>query len=117
MDSSFSASKIAKLAYLELSETETKDFQKQFAAILSYVDKLKDIPMTSEEAKKMGAFHITTSFYELMGLDAALTLREEGCDAPATRLNLTNDEALKNAPQTGGIPGELLFEVPSIIER
>ena len=26
-------------------------------------------------------------------------------------------EALKNAPRSGGLPGELLFEVPSIIER
>lgn len=117
MDVGFSAEKIAKLAYLELSETEKKDFQKQFEAILSYVNKLQNVPMTADEAKKMGEFHITTAFFDLLKLDPSLSLRSDQNDSVAAKINLTNEEALKNAPKTGGIPGELLYEVPSIIER
>jgi len=113
----FSVDKIAALAYLELKPQEKADFQKQFDAILEYVNQLQELEMKPEEAKKMGAFHITTAFYEALKLDPRLKLRDENKESEVSKLNLTNEEAMKNAPRTSGIPGELLYEVPSIIER
>lgn len=113
----FSVDKIARLAYLDLTAEERTAFQKQFRSILEYVDQLQKVPMTAEEAKEMGAFHITTAFYASLGQDPSVSLRDETQSDEVNRLNLTNDEALKNSPKSGGIPGELLFEVPSIIER
>lgn len=112
----FSVDKIAQLAYLKLSPQERQTFESQFDAILNYVNQLNEVPMTAEEAKEMGAFHITNAFYKTLALDPSISLREE-MDADVEKLNLSNEQALKNAPKTSGIPGELLFEVPSIIER
>ncbi len=116
---SFSVDKVAELAYLKLSAEEKSAFQTQFEQILKYVGQLQAIPMTETEAKEMGEFHISSAFYKELGLDPSATLRgDEDSESTDIRgLNLKNEEALSNAPKTGGIPGELLFEVPSIIER
>lgn len=113
----FSVEKVANLAYLELSTAEIKTFGEQFQNILKYVGQLNEVAMSPQEAKSMGAFHITSAFYDLMNVDPQTSLRIEESSGDVEKLNLTNEEALKNAPQTGGIPGELLYEVPSIIER
>lgn len=112
-----SVEKIANLAYLKLSETERATFQKQFGDILKYVEQLQSVPMTAEEAKSMGAFHISLAFYKYLGIDPTVTIRDEAQFEEVKRLTLSNEEALKNAPKSSGLPGELLFEVPSIIER
>lgn len=113
----FSVEKIASLAYLKLSEEEKKTFEKQFQDILKYVDQLKEVPMTEREAQEMNAFHIQKAFYEQFGLDPLFSLRDETQDEDFSGLKLTNDEALKNAPKVSGLPEQLLYEVPSIIER
>lgn len=116
-DLEFDVQKIARLAYLELTPEEQRSFQKQFQDVLGYVNQLRAVPMTAAEASQMGAFHITDQFYELFHLSSEEVLREDHAADVVGRLNLTNDEALRNAPQKAGIPGELLFEVPSIIDR
>ncbi len=113
----FSVDKVAKLAYLELTPSEKVAFEKQFTSILNYVDQLQKVPMSADEAKKMGAFHISTAFIESLGLDPQFSLRDETAESETQRLRLSNEEALKNSPKSSGIPGEMLFEVPSIIER
>ncbi len=112
-----SVEKIAQLSYLELQNEEKERFQKQMGSVLAYVDQLQKVPMTDAEAKSMGAFHITNAFYEMLKIDPSENLRDENSEAEVESLNLSNEEALKNSPKSGGIPGELLFEVPSIIER
>jgi len=114
---SFSVDKVAGLAYLKLSEVEKKTFESQFKDILGYVDQLQKIPMSADEAKSMGAFHIQQKFYETLGLNFATSLREDASDTEAESLLLTNAEATRSAPKADGLPGELLYEVPSIIDR
>lgn len=109
--------KIANLAYLELTETQRKLFQTQFENILKYVGQLDEIKMSSKEAQKMGAYHVLLPFYEMLGIDPSASLRDEGAPSEVSKLVYTNDEAVGNASKTGGLPGELLYEVPSIIER
>lgn len=113
----FSVDKVAALAYLRLTDAEKKAFQAQFENILKYVDQLQQVPMTAEEGNQMGAFHVSLAFYEALKIDPSANLRNEDESNETEKLIFTNEEALKNAPQTGGIPGELLYEVPSIIER
>lgn len=112
-----SVEKIAALAYLKLTDEEKPQFQKQFEDILSYFNELGKVPMSKEESASMEAFHVQSAFYESLGLETSVTLREDLDPREAKRLILTNEEALENAPQSSGIPGELLFEVPSIIEK
>jgi Asp-tRNA(Asn)/Glu-tRNA(Gln) amidotransferase C subunit len=115
---SFSVEKVAELAYLKLSPSEREAFAKQFKDILGYVDQLQKVSMTASEAKSMGAFHIQTAFYEELKLEPSLALRngsDQGQEVEG--LVLSNEEATKNAPKSSGLPGQQLFEVPSIIER
>lgn len=111
-----SVEKIAQLAYLKLTESERVQFTQQFGDILRYIEQLEGVPMTPEEAKQMGAFHITSAFYEILQLNPDLSIRNESEFENFNELVLRNEEALKNAPRSSGLPGELLFEVPSIIE-
>lgn len=113
----FSVDKVAKLAYVSLTQEQKKTFKAQFEDILKYVDQLNEVPIKPEEAKDMGKFHVQTAFYKALGLDPSQTLREEAKNEDLNQTNLTNEEALQNAPKTGGLPGELMYEVPSIIER
>lgn len=114
---SISVDKIASLAYLKLSETDKAKFQSQFENILTYVKTLDEIKMSPEEAKAAGNFHILTAFYKELKIDSLQSLRNEAQSAEVNSLNLTNDEALKNAPASSGLPDALMYEVPSIIER
>lgn len=109
--------KVAALAYLKLSSEELKSFEKQFKEILAYVDQIQEVPMSAEEAKSMGAFHIQTAFYKQMGLSSLESFREDQSNDEGQKLLLSNEEALQNASKKSGLPQELLFEVPSIIER
>ena len=113
----FDVEKIARLSYLELNDDERKIFETQFSDILKYVDQLNQIPMSSEEAKSMNSFHIQSAFYDMFDLDPNANLRSEPADEEQKSLILSNSEALENAPKSSGLPNELLFEVPSIIER
>jgi Asp-tRNA(Asn)/Glu-tRNA(Gln) amidotransferase C subunit len=109
--------KIANLAYLELSEMERSLFQTQFENILKYVGQLDEIKMTPEEANQMGAYHVLLPFYEILKIDPTTSLRDEDSAEENRALIFSNDEAVANSARTGGLPGGLLFEVPSIIER
>ena len=113
----FSVDKIASLAYLKLDDEEKNTFQKQFDEIFKYVDQLQEVPMTAEEAKEMGAFHVQTVFYKELGLNTDDTLRDEDKFKEVNSLILTNSEATSNSHRSEGLPGEILYEVPSIIER
>lgn len=117
MGVSFNVEKVAQLAYLELSSEEKARFEKQFEEILAYVDQLQEIPMTDEETKAMGAFHVQTAFYEAMKLQMREKLRLKTEPSEELKsLQLSNSEATRNAPKASGLPDELLYEVPSIME-
>lgn len=109
--------KIASLAYLELTSEQRSRFQSQFENILKYVGQLDEIKMSSDEAAQMGAYHVLLPFYEQLGIDPALSLRNEDESSEVAKLIFTNEEAVNNSAKTGGLPGGLLYEVPSIIER
>ena len=109
--------KTAELAYLKLTEQEEKEFSDQFDKILHYMDKLQSIPMSDEEAREMGGFHILSAFYKKFGFDYSTKLRFEndGSNDFGKQI-LNNDQAVANAPATGGMSGEALFEVPTIVK-
>lgn len=114
----FSVEQVAALAYLKLSEEEKSAFEAQFRDILNYVDQLQNVPMSAEEAHAMSAFHVQKAFYEQLKMPFSSKLRDENKEMPEwEKLKLSNEEALANAPKKSGLPQELLFEVPSIIDR
>lgn len=108
---------VAQLAYLELKPDEIKRFEDQFESILEEVERLQEVSMSQAEADEMGRFHVTTAFYEQLSLSPASSLRNEEDQNSFEKLLLSNQEAVQNAPATGGLPGELLYEVPSILEK
>lgn len=113
-----SVEKVASLAYLKLSSEEKTKFEKQFKDILDYVDQLQKVPMSSEEAKQMGAFHVQTLFYESLKLDPSSKLRDDlDSHHDFEKLILNNKEAVGNAPAASGLPNAEMFEVPSIIKK
>jgi len=114
----FDVDKVASLAYLKLNDDEKKSFSGQFSQILDYVDQLQKIPMSPDEAKNMGAFHVQAAFYEMFKIDPLESLRNEKDSSPDfDKILLSNEEALQNAARSSGLPKQLLFEVPSIIDR
>lgn len=119
----FPIEKVAELSYLELSEDEKKEFQDNFKEILSYVDHIQSVEIPPNEAAKLGSFHVQTAFYQRLGLSSLQTLRQPAEHRSETEnsefesLKLTNETTVKNAPATSGLPGELLFEVPSILSK
>jgi len=86
--------RIAALAHLELTASETELFTRQLGDILSYFDRLQQIDTTGVPATT----HPVTS---------APVLR---ADNP--RASMPRDEALANAPDPGG---DGLFRVPKVI--
>lgn len=109
---------VSRLAYLSLTESEKARFEKQLEEILNFVDQLQQVPMTAEETKKMGQFHVQTAFYESLKLDPLEKLRPDSEQSEELQsLVLTNEEATQNAPKASGLPNELLYEVPSIMEN
>ena len=86
--------RIAALAHLELTESETERFTRQIGDILSYFDRLQQIDTTGVPATT----HPVTS---------APVLR---ADDPCA--SMPRDEALANAPDPGG---DGLFRVPKVI--
>ena len=86
--------RIAALAHLELTKSETELFTRQLADILSYFDRLQRIDTTGVPATT----HPVTS---------APVMR---ADDP--RPSLPRGDVLANAPDTGG---DGLFRVPKVI--
>jgi aspartyl-tRNA(Asn)/glutamyl-tRNA(Gln) amidotransferase subunit C len=84
---------IAKLARLDFPEEELIDFTRQFNEILSYMEKLNEINTDDIEPLSHP-------------VDGENVFRED-TGIPS----LTNEEALKNAPETDGA----YFAVPKII--
>jgi len=84
---------IAKLAKLSLKQEEIELFSKQFADIVSFIEKLNEVDTGDIKP-----------FYELTTTESFM--RE---DIP--HISLSNEEALKNAPdKEGGF-----FKVPRIV--
>ncbi len=87
--------RIAKLAMLELEESQIDKFASQFNDILNYMEQINELDLSNCEA----AFHIT----ELHNV-----FREDEVSPSMDR-----DLILKNAPETDGES----FKVPKVIER
>ncbi|WP_457640360.1 Asp-tRNA(Asn)/Glu-tRNA(Gln) amidotransferase subunit GatC [Persephonella sp.] len=73
--------KVAQLAKLRLTEEEVEIFSKQLSDILGFIEKLEELDTEN-----------VLPFYEMINQESPL--RE---DIPVE--GLTNDDALKNAPQ------------------
>lgn len=86
--------RIAALAHLDLTESETELFTRQLGDILTYFDQLQQIDTTGVPATS----HPVTS---------APVMR---ADEP--RPSMSRDEVLANAPDPGG---DGLFRVPKVI--
>ncbi len=86
--------RIAKLAHLDLTESETTLFTRQLGEILSYFDRLQQIDTTG----------VPATTHPVM---SAPVMR---ADDP--RPSMPRDEALANAPDRGG---DGLFRVPKVI--
>ena len=85
---------VARLARINLTEDETKIFQKQLDDVLKYVEKLRQLDLTGIDATA----HALPVFN---------VFRED-----AARDWFTAEQALRNAPrQAGG-----LFIVPKVVE-
>ena len=85
---------VSKLARLNLSEEETKLFQKQLSDVLKYAEKLREVDVSHVEA----AAHAVPMFNVFR--------EDEPCDW------LTPDEALSNAP----VKANQLFVVTKVVE-
>jgi len=90
----FDAAYVSKLARLNLTDEETRRFQKQLAEVLKYAEKLKEVDVSSVEAAAHGVpmFNV---FRE-----------DEPCDW------FTAEEALSNAPHKAN----QLFIVTKVVE-
>lgn len=90
----FDVAYVAKLARLNLTDEETRLFQKQLADVLQYAEKLKEVDVSSVDAAAHGVpmFNV---FRE-----------DEPCDW------LTAEEALGNAP----LKANQLFIVTKVVE-
>jgi len=86
--------RIAALAHLELTESETELFTRQLGDILSYFDQLQQVDTTGVPAMTHP-------------LPTTPVMR---ADDP--RPSMPRDEALANAPDAGG---DGLFRVPKVI--
>lgn len=90
----FDVGYVSKLARINLSEEETRRFQKQLADVLKYAEKLKEVDVSKVEA----AAH---------GVPMFNVFREDKpCDW------LSPDEALSNAPHKAN----QLFVVSKVVE-
>jgi aspartyl-tRNA(Asn)/glutamyl-tRNA(Gln) amidotransferase subunit C len=89
---------VAGLAHLELTEDEVKRFLPQLDSILQYVQKLNELDTSAIEPMAQVTYP---------GSENAAFRADE------PRRNLTQDEALANAPEAGA--GS--FKVPRVIER
>ncbi len=92
--------RVAELAHLELTEAEVETFQRQLDAILSYIEKLKELD--TSQAEPMAQV--------LAGVTAAedVALRDDrlaACEVAG--------EVLTGAPD----PSPPYFRVPKVIER
>lgn len=86
---------IAKLARLELTDSEVETFSNQLGDILGYMEKLNEVDTTTVEPLS----HVH---------DQVNRLREDIVEPSIPR-----KEALKNAPETDGI----FFKVPRVIKE
>ncbi len=93
-DPDFNVSYVAKLARLQLSESEAQLYQEQLAHVLAYADKLKEVDVSGIES----AAHASPLFD---------VFREDGA-----RDWFTAEEALQNAPRQAND----LFLVTKVVE-
>jgi aspartyl-tRNA(Asn)/glutamyl-tRNA(Gln) amidotransferase subunit C len=89
---------VADLAHLELTEEEVKKYLPQLDSILQYVQKLNELD---------------TSAVEPMAQVTYPGSQNASFRADQPRRNFSQDEALANAPESGGG----CFKVPRVIER
>ena len=89
---------VADLAHLELTEEEVKKYLPQIDSILQYVQKLNELD---------------TSRIEPMAQVTYPGSENAAFRADLARHNLSQDEALANAPE----PGAGSFKVPRVIDR
>ncbi len=89
---------VADLAHLELTEEEVKKFLPQLDSVLQYVQKLNELDTSAIEPMAQVTYPGSEN--------AAFRVDEP-------RRNLSQDEALANAPEAGA--GS--FKVPRVIER
>ncbi len=89
---------IAELAHLNLSDDEIVAYQGDMEEILSYVDKLNELPTDDVEPMAQVLFE---------GAEA------EGLRADELKTSMNVDKAMSNAPLSGA--GQ--FKVPRVLER
>ncbi len=89
---------IAELAHLNLSDDEIVAYQGDMEEILSYVDKLNELPTDDVEPMAQVLFE---------GAEAA------GLRADELKTSMNVDKAMSNAPLSGA--GQ--FKVPRVLER
>lgn len=90
--------RVAELASLALRDDEVEKMAKDLDSILTHIDKLNELDTAGVEPMAQVLFEA----------EDTATLRED-----RERPSLTNDEALANAPISGGG----YFKVPRVIER
>ena len=90
----FDVAYVSKLARINLSEDETRRFQKQLADVLTYAEKLKEVDVSSVDA----AAHSVPMFN--------IFRQDEPCDW------FSAEEALDNAPHKAN----QLFVVTKVVE-
>jgi aspartyl-tRNA(Asn)/glutamyl-tRNA(Gln) amidotransferase subunit C len=90
--------RVAELAALALRDDELERMAKDLDSILSHIDKLNELDTTGVEPMAQVLFDA----------EETATLRED-----RERPSLTNEEALANAPVSGGG----YYKVPRVIER
>ena len=90
--------RVAELAALALRDDEVERMAKDLDSILSHIDKLNELDTTGVEPMAQVLFDA----------EETATLRED-----RERPSLTNEEALANAPVSGGG----YYKVPRVIER
>jgi aspartyl-tRNA(Asn)/glutamyl-tRNA(Gln) amidotransferase subunit C len=98
--------RVAELAHLELSAEEIETYRGQLDAILTYIDKLKELDVANVEPMEQGVF--TSRVGDQAVPTAYSELREDvlrQCDAA--------DAILSQAPDAA----RPFFRVPKVIER
>lgn len=91
--------RVAELAHLELTESEIEKFRVQLDGILTYIDKLKELDVSTVEPMARV-------------LDATVSSEETLRDDVVRRCDIAED-ILKQAPQAKAP----YFRVPKVIER
>ena len=93
---------VARLANLELTDSERTGLEKDLNAILDYIDRLAELDTSNVEPMA-----------QIMQVASPDNLPDDVLRPDEARECLPRDAALANAPQTDGT----FFRVPKVIER